>query len=56
MEWSVNVNIRIKPLTELEKVDERNRQWKEMYGDTITLNNERLQEPYTFDHVFNPDK
>jgi len=27
-----------------------------MYGDTITLNNERLQEPYTFDHVFNPDK
>jgi hypothetical protein len=56
MESSINVSVRLKPLTQTEKEDERNKEWKEMHGDTITLSSERLQESFSFDHVFSADK
>ena len=46
----------MKPLKESEKEDERNKHWKELYGNSLFLDNERNSGNFTFDHVFDSDK
>ena len=55
MEWSVNVWVRVKPLSTSESEDERNHWWKAI-ENTITVNGEKYKDSFTFDNVFSDDK
>ena len=46
----------MKPLMEEEKKDERNLHWRELNDTGLIIDNERISERYSFDHVFDADK
>jgi hypothetical protein len=50
MESKINVTVRIKPLSETERKEEKNHLWQQI-GDT-TLMNIRTKEVFTYDTVF----
>ena len=50
MESKINVAVRMKPLTEQERVQEKNHIWTQVSDNTIM--NVKNKELYTFDSVF----
>jgi len=50
MESKINVSLRIKPLTEAERLKNQNMLWQAL-GDTTVIN-QRTKEMFSFDNVF----